>query len=308
MTSRRRPCAARASGDPVARGLRARQHSPSGRRTGRRTPPGRCSEPEPGGDSHRSHQQDAAAIPPALITSALALIAGLGLFAPAGTCAEEAVEAPLAIESLLLDGAAAGSRLVVVGERGHILVSTDGGASWKQARVPTRALLTAVHLHDERTGWAVGHDAVILRTGDGGATWEMVHHAPGRGAPSARRLVPRRAQRHRGGSLRLLPRHRGRRRHLERARGQRGRLPLERAGARGGRAALHRGGGGRRVPLRRRRRDLARAGFSPTPGRGSAGSRSARRGCCCSGSGATCFAPRTRAEAGPAYPPGPTRP
>ena len=89
-----------------------------------------------------------------------------------------AVEAPLAIESLLLDGATAGSRLVVVGERGHILVSDDNGARWKQARVPTRALLTAVHMHDERIGFAVGHDAVILRTGDGGETWRLVHHAP----------------------------------------------------------------------------------------------------------------------------------
>ena len=88
------------------------------------------------------------------------------------------MEAPLAIESLLLDGAVAGSRLVVVGERGHILVSTDNGASWKQARVPARALLTAVHMHDERIGWAVGHDAVILRTGDGGESWRLVHHAP----------------------------------------------------------------------------------------------------------------------------------
>ena len=109
---------------------------------------------------------------------ALALVLGLGFFGPAETSAEEAVEAPLAIESLLLDGAAAGERLVVVGDRGHILVSTDGGTSWKQARVPTRALLTAVHLHDERTGWAVGHDAVILRTDDGGTTWRMQHHAP----------------------------------------------------------------------------------------------------------------------------------
>ena len=92
--------------------------------------------------------------------------------------AKEAVEAPLAIESLLLDGAAAGSRLVVVGERGHILVSADDGASWTQAEVPTRALLTAVHMHDERTGWAVGHDAAILRTGDGGETWTLVHQAP----------------------------------------------------------------------------------------------------------------------------------
>ena len=102
----------------------------------------------------------------------------LWLLAPAGSTAEEAVEAPLAIESLLLDGAAVGARLVVVGERGHVLVSTDDGASWTQAEVPTRALLTAVHMHDERTGWAVGHDAVILRTGDGGETWTLMHQAP----------------------------------------------------------------------------------------------------------------------------------
>lgn len=90
----------------------------------------------------------------------------------------EAVNAPLAIASLLLDGAVVGSRVVVVGERGHVLVSIDDGASWAQADVPTRALLTAVHMHDERVGWVVGHDAVILRTGDGGETWTMVHQAP----------------------------------------------------------------------------------------------------------------------------------
>ena len=88
------------------------------------------------------------------------------------------MQAPLAATSLLLDAAMAGARIVVVGQRGHILVSNDNGASWKQTRVPTRALLTAVHMHDENTGWAVGHDAVILRTDDGGDTWRLMHRAP----------------------------------------------------------------------------------------------------------------------------------
>ncbi len=92
--------------------------------------------------------------------------------------AQPAVQARLAPHSLLLDGASAGSRLVVVGERGHALVSDDGGSRWRQARVPVRALLTAVHMHDARLGWAVGHDALILRTGDGGATWRIAHYAP----------------------------------------------------------------------------------------------------------------------------------
>ena len=109
---------------------------------------------------------------------ALQSVVLLGVVTAAGAGAQEAVEAPLAARSLLLDGAAAGSRLVVVGERGHVLVSTDDGASWTQSPVPTRALLTAVHMHDERTGWAVGHDAVILRTRDGGGTWSLVHEAP----------------------------------------------------------------------------------------------------------------------------------
>jgi len=116
------------------------------------------------------------------IRGRFALIACAGLFLSAadGSGGEPipAVEAPLAIRSLLLDGAAAGTRLVVVGERGHILVSTDRGATWKQASVPVRVLLTAIHMHDERTGWAVGHDAVILRTADGGDTWQLVHRAP----------------------------------------------------------------------------------------------------------------------------------
>ncbi len=81
--------------------------------------------------------------------------------------------APLANRSLLLDGARAGARLVAVGERGHVLLSDDGGAQWRQVAVPTSATLTATFFVDERSGWAVGHDAVILHTSDGGETWEL---------------------------------------------------------------------------------------------------------------------------------------
>jgi len=91
---------------------------------------------------------------------------------------EHALQAPLAGRSLLLDAAAADGSLVVVGGRGHILISADGGESWEQAEVPTRAGLTGVYFHDRALGWAVGHDSVILRTMDGGVTWERVHWAP----------------------------------------------------------------------------------------------------------------------------------
>ena len=101
----------------------------------------------------------------------------IGLVGQAGAVAKPSVEAPL-VKSLLLDATLADSRVVVVGQRGHILLSDDNGSSWKQAPVPTRALLTAVHMHDETTGWAVGHDAVILRTDDRGDTWRLLHRAP----------------------------------------------------------------------------------------------------------------------------------
>jgi photosystem II stability/assembly factor-like uncharacterized protein len=87
--------------------------------------------------------------------------------------------APLAAGSLLLDLAIAGKRLVAVGERGHVLLSDDQGASWRQAKaVPTRVMLTAVYFVDESFGWAVGHDETILNTVDGGETWTRSHFAP----------------------------------------------------------------------------------------------------------------------------------
>src|SRR4051812_13808141 len=86
---------------------------------------------------------------------------------------------PLASGSLLLDLATAGSRLVAVGERGHVLLSDDQGATWRQAKsVPTRAMLTAVYFADSEYGWAVGHDETILNTADGGEAWTRSHFAP----------------------------------------------------------------------------------------------------------------------------------
>ncbi len=113
--------------------------------------------------------------------AALALVSCLSLplsVADSGPAEPAIPHSPLASRSLLLDADTAGSRLVVVGERGHILTSVDDGVNWQLAQVPVRVLLTAVHMHDQQTGWAVGHDAVILRTRDGGDSWRLVHHAP----------------------------------------------------------------------------------------------------------------------------------
>jgi photosystem II stability/assembly factor-like uncharacterized protein len=81
------------------------------------------------------------------------------------------IESAKSSRGLLLDVAHAGARLVVVGDRGHILYSDDQGKTWVQAKVPSRQLLTAVYFVDDEHGWAVGHDAQILASRDGGVTW-----------------------------------------------------------------------------------------------------------------------------------------
>ncbi len=80
---------------------------------------------------------------------------------------------PLASQSLLLDIATAGKRLVVAGERGIILYSDDNGSSWQQARVPTIQMLTGIYFVDTQLGWAVGHDGLILVSEDGAASWRV---------------------------------------------------------------------------------------------------------------------------------------
>jgi photosystem II stability/assembly factor-like uncharacterized protein len=85
---------------------------------------------------------------------------------------------PLADKSLLLDGQVIGDRIIVVGERGHILTSDDDGNSWQQQEVPTRATLTSVFFIDPANGWAAGHDSIILQTSDGGRHWTELYSDP----------------------------------------------------------------------------------------------------------------------------------
>ena len=74
--------------------------------------------------------------------------------------------------SILMDVVKVDSRLVAVGERGHILYSEDACTSWVQAQVPVSVNLTAVCFPTYEKGWAVGHDGVVLNTEDGGKTWK----------------------------------------------------------------------------------------------------------------------------------------
>jgi len=90
---------------------------------------------------------------------------------------KSAIQAPLADESLMLDVIDHEGGFVAVGSRGHVLLSDDG-REWRQAQsVPVQSTLTRV-THFGRRLWAVGHDAVILSSSDGGENWFIQHWAP----------------------------------------------------------------------------------------------------------------------------------
>jgi photosystem II stability/assembly factor-like uncharacterized protein len=124
-----------------------------------------------------------------LFACAILLLAGLA--APWALRAEILpVSGPLPARTmerlLVLNAVHIGNRVVAVGDRGYAVYSGDDGASWKRAKVNADApvpLLTSVFFSDPMTGWAVGHDAVILATRDGGETWERQFFAPSEQKP-----------------------------------------------------------------------------------------------------------------------------
>lgn len=71
---------------------------------------------------------------------------------------------------VLIEMAMAGSRLVAVGAHGNVIYKDD--ENWVQADVDTSVLLTSVAFADDTTGWATGHHGVIIKTLDGGKTWQ----------------------------------------------------------------------------------------------------------------------------------------
>ena len=112
----------------------------------------------------------------------------------------------------LMGVAAAGERLVAVGSRGLVVVSADQGRSWKQASVPVQSDLLAVHFPTATTGWAVGHDGVVLRSDDGAAHWTKQldargaaevfrrHYQARAGDPAAQRAIQQLEQNFKAGA------------------------------------------------------------------------------------------------------------
>ena len=102
-----------------------------------------------------------------IVPPLVALVLTLPLAAFAAASYRDVLDTPardsaFAAKSLLNGVANAGQRIVAVGQRGHIVLSDDGGKTWTQAKVPVSSDLVAVYFPTPAKGWAVGILAALL--------------------------------------------------------------------------------------------------------------------------------------------------
>jgi photosystem II stability/assembly factor-like uncharacterized protein len=74
----------------------------------------------------------------------------------------------------LMDINFAGEDGWIVGYQGLILHSKDGGRTWERQKGNTNQTLETVHFLDKQHGWVVGWAGTILRTTNGGEKWDLV--------------------------------------------------------------------------------------------------------------------------------------
>ncbi|HEY1057552.1 MAG TPA: YCF48-related protein [Limnobacter sp.] len=97
-----------------------------------------------------------------------------------------AIVAPKAAKALMLNVTSRGNVAVVVGERGIVLrrdfsapepkdgAKDQDGHVWTQAKVPVSINMTAIEFASDSVAYMAGHDGVVLKSTDAGASWTRV--------------------------------------------------------------------------------------------------------------------------------------
>lgn len=115
----------------------------------------------------------------AMLMGVSALVIGSLVIAAPGAASVDLMDVPspklaTALRMMVSGVASQGGRTVAVGPRGLILLTEDGGGSWRQVTSPVSTDLATVRFVGPNVVWAVGHDAVALRSSDAGSTWERM--------------------------------------------------------------------------------------------------------------------------------------
>ncbi len=66
-------------------------------------------------------------------------------------------------------------RALVVGARGKLLLTEDGGKTFKRIKVGHNLAMFGIQMTDADNGYLCGQDGLIMRTRDGGNTWEKLN-------------------------------------------------------------------------------------------------------------------------------------
>jgi photosystem II stability/assembly factor-like uncharacterized protein len=75
--------------------------------------------------------------------------------------------------SLFATAVLSDTEYIMVGDRGKILLSSDGAKSWRVVVSGTKAALSSVCFPGRMHGWIAGQAGVLLHSGDGGKTWKL---------------------------------------------------------------------------------------------------------------------------------------
>jgi photosystem II stability/assembly factor-like uncharacterized protein len=66
------------------------------------------------------------------------------------------------------------TRAFVVGDRGKVLLTEDGGRNWKRIDIGTQLGIFGIQMTDDQNGYLCGQDGLVMRTRDGGKTWKRL--------------------------------------------------------------------------------------------------------------------------------------
>jgi photosystem II stability/assembly factor-like uncharacterized protein len=66
-------------------------------------------------------------------------------------------------------------RAFVVGSRGKVLLTEDGGRHFKPVDIGTERAVFSIQMTDDQNGYLCGQDGLAMRTRDGGKTWEKLN-------------------------------------------------------------------------------------------------------------------------------------
>ena len=66
------------------------------------------------------------------------------------------------------------TRALVVGDRGKVLLTEDGGRTFKRIDIGTQLGIFGIEMTDDQNGYLCGQDGLIMKTADGGKTWKRL--------------------------------------------------------------------------------------------------------------------------------------